>query len=257
MIDLLISDFTSLQCLSMHRRLEAGVVGVTCARRRGLAAIPTGGTQVVDRRAGRIKEGTDRLAAALTEQIPTIEDVQVIFRPSVEHRAALVLRGPGLSHEISEVDPHDPGADYLDCEPLPGATDPEAAAKTARIVNAFVPAPMRSRQPSGQSAARRGRLRQHCPPVAPARRGTAAAERALWPERGDDRRGDPVQDSGNALRMDVIEVAGATGGQDTMRSPSLVRWWTHWRARLHSPTSRRPTWAAMMATGDEMEAIAR
>lgn len=177
------------------------------------------GRKVVDRRAGRIKEGTDRLAAAIAEQIPTIEDVQVIFRPSVEHRAALVLRGPGLSHEISEVDPHDPGADYLDCEPLPGATAPEAAAKTARIVNEFV---ARAHEVLDNHPVNQQRRAEGLPPaniVLPRGAGTAVELQPLSERYGLNAamivEVDLVRGLGQYLRMDVIEVAGATGGQDT------------------------------------------
>lgn len=177
------------------------------------------GRKVVDRRAGRIKEGTDQLAAAIAEQVPAIEDVHVIFRPSVEHRAALVLRGPGLSHEISEVDPHDPGVDYLDSEPLPGAVDPEAAAKTARILNAFT---ARAYEVLDNHPVNRQRRAEGLLPAniaLPRGAGTAVDLQPLSERYGLPAamivEVDLVRGLGRYLRMDVIEVEGATGGQDT------------------------------------------
>ena len=85
--------------------------------------------KVIDRRAGRISKGTGELAAALNGM--KIEDVEVIFKEGVDHRAVLVLHGPGLSPWVSEVDPHHEGK-VLVSKPL----GPEEE-KTARILNEF------------------------------------------------------------------------------------------------------------------------
>ena len=89
---------------------------------------------ISDRRAGRISVGTDQLAEAVDGM--EIDGVQVIFKESVAHRGALILRAPGLGAHITDTDPHHEGAKVLACE----AIDPndEASAKTARIVNEFV-----------------------------------------------------------------------------------------------------------------------
>src|SRR5581483_7512350 len=63
---------------------------------------------VADRRAGRITEGTAELASALNGL--RIEDVTCFFKESIAHRAALVMRGPGLGANVSDVDPHEVGA---------------------------------------------------------------------------------------------------------------------------------------------------
>lgn len=89
---------------------------------------------VTDRRAGRISEGTRDLAAAVDGM--KIEDVVCLFKESVAHRGALVLRGPGLGADITDTDPHVEGAKVHEAH----AIDPNdaASAKTARIVNEFV-----------------------------------------------------------------------------------------------------------------------
>lgn len=86
---------------------------------------------VVDRRAGRITEGTAELVAPLDGV--EIDGVTCYVKESTAHRAALVLRGEGLGAAVSDVDPHDEGA------PVAAATGADAASeKTAAVVNAFV-----------------------------------------------------------------------------------------------------------------------
>ena len=84
---------------------------------------------VTDRRAGRISSGTDELAAALNGM--KIEDVEIIFKEGVDHRAVLILRGPGLNPDVSEVDPHH------ECKILQSLPNRPQAEKTARILNEF------------------------------------------------------------------------------------------------------------------------
>ncbi len=88
--------------------------------------------KISDRRAGRIKEGTHELAASLDGM--EIDGVKVIFKESVEHRAVLVLRGEGLSANISDADPHALGPVHK-VKPL---DDSPEARRTADIVNTFV-----------------------------------------------------------------------------------------------------------------------
>ncbi len=177
------------------------------------------GRKIIDRRADRIKSGTEELAAAVTEQLPTIEDVEIIFRPSVEHRAALVLRGPGLSHEVSEVDPHEAGVDYWDAEPLEGAADPEAAAKTARVLNEFVRRCYEIMDAHEVNVARRAAGELVANIALPRGAGTAVDLQPFEERYG--LRGalivevDLVRGLGEYVQMDLVAVDGATGGQDT------------------------------------------
>lgn len=89
---------------------------------------------ITDRRAGRIVDGTDQLAAQVNGVM--IEDILVLFKESVAHRCALVLRGPGLNALVTDSDPHVTGAKVLEVKAItPGDA---AAEKTARILNVFV-----------------------------------------------------------------------------------------------------------------------
>ncbi|TET11046.1 2,3-bisphosphoglycerate-independent phosphoglycerate mutase, partial [Candidatus Aerophobetes bacterium] len=90
--------------------------------------------QVIDRRAGRLKDEGAELAKSL--QGMRVEGVEVIFLPSTEHRGTLVLRGNGLSPAISDTDSHS-------SEPFPvmeskPEENTEEAKRTARIVNKVV-----------------------------------------------------------------------------------------------------------------------
>ncbi|MDD5339823.1 MAG: 2,3-bisphosphoglycerate-independent phosphoglycerate mutase [Candidatus ainarchaeum sp.] len=114
-----------LEALGLGMDMRNGDV----AFRTNFATVKNG--RVIDRRAGRIDTKT---AGALSRNLSMkIEDVQVEFKNSVEHRGALVLHGPGLSHNVCETDPHELGPVH-ECHPLDASRE---AAKTARIVNRF------------------------------------------------------------------------------------------------------------------------
>jgi 2,3-bisphosphoglycerate-independent phosphoglycerate mutase len=178
------------------------------------------GRIVTDRRAGRIKEGTDQLAAAVNERFKDgIEGIQVIFKESVEHRAALVLRGEGLDHRITEVDPHKEGVEYPACAPLPEAADDPNALKTARIVNEFVQGAYEALDPHPVNQARIKASLLPANIALPRGIGTAVHLEPFAHKYG--LKGamivevDLVRGLGLYLDMSVIHVAGATGGRDT------------------------------------------
>src|SRR3990172_8369805 len=88
--------------------------------------------RVTDRRAGRIKEGPEELAKAL-DGMKLDDGTEVLFRAGTEHRAALVLRGKGLSPLVTDTDPHEEGAKVVESKP----TAP-VAESTAHAVNLFM-----------------------------------------------------------------------------------------------------------------------
>jgi len=90
---------------------------------------------ILDRRAGRITEGTGELAAALNGMALS-ENVSVLAKELTAHRIAIVFRGPGLSPAISDTDP---GATHEGESPVtsrPLDSSPEAS-RTARLMEAF------------------------------------------------------------------------------------------------------------------------
>ncbi|MFN3650340.1 MAG: 2,3-bisphosphoglycerate-independent phosphoglycerate mutase [Armatimonadota bacterium] len=170
---------------------------------------------VTDRRAGRINEGTTELAAALNGL--QIEDVTCYFKESIAHRAALVLHGPGLGEHVSDVDPHETGAQVWEARSTrEGDAESE---KSARILNAFVRKSYEILKDHPVNVARR---EQGLPPAnialprgigkspdLPPFNEKAGVSSACIVEVG------LVKGLGRYLGMDVIDVEGSTASLDT------------------------------------------
>ncbi len=95
---------------------------------------------VVDRRAGRIREETEELAAALDRMaLPREleETVEVRVRAATEHRLAIVLRAEGLSPAIQGSDPGDGAAPGPALTPSPLDPSDARAVHTARVLGLF------------------------------------------------------------------------------------------------------------------------
>jgi 2,3-bisphosphoglycerate-independent phosphoglycerate mutase len=89
---------------------------------------------ITDRRAGRIREGTEEISAQING-MEIADDVEIIFKESTGHRAVLVLRGEDLSDQISDADPKHDGNPPKKVKPL---DDSKEAKKTAEILNKVV-----------------------------------------------------------------------------------------------------------------------
>jgi 2,3-bisphosphoglycerate-independent phosphoglycerate mutase len=89
---------------------------------------------VADRRAGRITAGTDELAALLAD-VDLGDGVRANLVATDQHRAVLVLSGPGLDASISDTDPGDGTlpAELKRCR----AMSPEAELTAAKL-NRFI-----------------------------------------------------------------------------------------------------------------------
>jgi 2,3-bisphosphoglycerate-independent phosphoglycerate mutase len=74
---------------------------------------------VIDRRAGRITQGTHELAELLTD-IDLGDGVRGMFRSTDQHRGVLILSGPGLDEGVGDTDPKDVSlpAHLRPCRPL-------------------------------------------------------------------------------------------------------------------------------------------
>ena len=88
---------------------------------------------VLDRRAGRI---ANEDAAVLAESLQKVKlesgAVNFLFKNTVQHRAVLVLRGRGLSPNVSDSDPEKVGEKVREVKPLDGSAE---ARFTAEILN--------------------------------------------------------------------------------------------------------------------------
>jgi len=94
--------------------------------------------RIVDRRAGRIRQGATELAALL-DGWDLGDGISAVVRCGIEHRVALVLRGPGLGADVSDSDPLSTAA--LPIPPLevaPRRPSDAAAALTAAKLTQFL-----------------------------------------------------------------------------------------------------------------------
>jgi 2,3-bisphosphoglycerate-independent phosphoglycerate mutase len=99
------------------------------ALRVNFATIDDNGV-IIDRRAGRI-EDTHELIEALKSI--TIDGISFDIKASVSHRAGLILRGSGLSPEISTNDPHKEGL-----APLKVMAESPEGRFTAEVLNKYI-----------------------------------------------------------------------------------------------------------------------
>lgn len=169
--------------------------------------------KVTDRRASRIKDGTDDLAAAL-DGLDLGDGVRTLFRAGTEHRAALVLRGEGLSPHVTDTDPHEEGAVVA-----PAKASKQNGDATARAVNAFTRECHRILK---DHPVNRERVKAGLPPANIILLRGAGIVPDLEPI-GDRFQLKAAGIAGvslirgmcRAVGMDVLDVPGATGGLDT------------------------------------------
>jgi 2,3-bisphosphoglycerate-independent phosphoglycerate mutase len=185
---------------------------------------------ILDRRAGRIKEGTAELAASVNQAAECLSDylhagegsrdllelgpVHCVVKESVEHRAALVVRGRGLDPRVTDADPHAEGERVAEVRALA----PEAE-RTAHIVNRWVRI---SYETLRDHHINRERIARGLPPaniILPRGVGVAPHLKPFAEEHGVSGamivEVGLIQGMGQYLDMDVLQVPGATGGADT------------------------------------------
>ncbi|MBI5876360.1 MAG: 2,3-bisphosphoglycerate-independent phosphoglycerate mutase [Chloroflexi bacterium] len=87
---------------------------------------------VTDRRAGRIADEVNRRLCGILSQIK-VDGATIIVKSVKEHRFVLIMRGDGLSGDLSETDPG-----VLGRPPAPVAAGSPAAVRAAAVANEFV-----------------------------------------------------------------------------------------------------------------------
>lgn len=92
------------------------------------------GLNIIDRRAGRINAGTEKLAVGL-ERVDLGDGISGALLPTDQHRCVLVFSGRGLDPRVGDTDPGDRGlpACVKPCEPLA-----DAAKLTAGKIDRFL-----------------------------------------------------------------------------------------------------------------------
>lgn len=92
---------------------------------------------ITDRRAGRISSD---IGKKLVEKLRAIKlpGVEVFVEPVKEYRFVVVLRGAGLSGDLTEADPQRLGVPPLPIKAAADAQDPKSAAYTADLMNQFI-----------------------------------------------------------------------------------------------------------------------
>lgn len=119
-----------LEAYSAGVRMEADDIAF-----RGNFATVDETLHVLDRRAGRICERTDELAAAL-DGTRLGDGTLVLAKPLTQHRVAIVFRNGGLSPAVTPTDPGAAGAE-VSLPACRAGDDSAAAARTAELVNEF------------------------------------------------------------------------------------------------------------------------
>ena len=123
-------------CYSGRGPIEAAGVGLQLedgdvALRANLGTVDDAGV-IVDRRAGRILD-VSAMAAAVDGM--EIDGVRFLVRPGTAHRAAVVMRGQGLSGHVTDADPHVPGEAVHEVRPTDATAE---ASRTADILTRFL-----------------------------------------------------------------------------------------------------------------------
>jgi len=197
------------EALGAGLELEEGDIAFRC----NFATVDERGI-VRDRRAGRIKDVGPVLAKELDGQ--KVDSVRIVFKATTEHRGVLVLRGQGLSRNITDTDPHELNVPVLKSKPLDGTME---AKRTAFILNRFTDLSYEilSEHPINEEREKKGK-----PPANIVLSRGAGAYKSL--DSLGDRYGIKTaciaggalyKGVAKAVGMDVIEVEGATGTADT------------------------------------------
>ena len=182
---------------------------------RGNFATVNNKIKVTDRRAGRIREGGDELAAALNN-MKLKGGVKAVVKHTVDHRLAVVFRGKGLSSKVSGTDPH---YEKIIVPPSEALDKSKEAKKTAAAIDEFTKkcysilskqAVNKKREKQGKPPANIVLLRGagKYSPMEPI--GKRYGVKAACIAAGALYRG-----VAKAVGMDLLEVKGITGGADT------------------------------------------
>lgn len=170
---------------------------------------------ITDRRAGRIREGTEKLAEEINS-MNLDEDVEIIFKESTGHRAVLVLRGDGLSDQVSAADPKYDGRKWTKVQPL---NDTPEAGRTAHILNEVVEESYNLLKDHPINLERIDYGKNPANIILPRGAGAVPHVQKFYEKYGLKAaciaETGLIKGIGKILGMDIIDIEGATGGIDT------------------------------------------
>ncbi len=183
------------------------------ALRANFAQVENG--KAVDRRAGRI-ENTEELIQVLNKI--EVKGAEVIVKSAKEHRLGIVIRGQGLSPQISDSDPWYAYLDRKIRQVTPLEKTPSAE-KTADILNEFL---AKAHQVLKNHPVNKKRLAENLPPANYViTRGASSLDKLVSFQDKYDLRAAAIagkflyQQVAELVGMELIEVEGATGLPDT------------------------------------------
>ncbi len=200
-----------LEAMGLGIRVSADAI----VFRGNLATLSPSG-ELVDRRAGRIREGTSDLLAAL-RNVPLSGQIRGSVFPAQEHRVVVMLRGHGLSEEVSDTDP---GTSALDqriqpCQALDGSDGAERTAAALTELMAVVSRNLAA-HPLNAQRARRGLMPANCLITRGASSGHALAPQAFSPLDAAMVTGcSTAQGVARALGLQPVHRPGMTANLDT------------------------------------------
>ncbi|MGB9717428.1 MAG: 2,3-bisphosphoglycerate-independent phosphoglycerate mutase [Thermoproteota archaeon] len=202
-----------IEALGEGVELEEGEI----AFRGNLATVrvENGYPVVVDRRAGRIgSEQTRELTRFLNEELGDFQGFKVRFQPLSEHRFVMIVSGEGLSHEVTDNDPHAEGKPVILCQPVEEARDREGAERLANLVNSITIEAIRrlSRHELNRTRAEKGLEANAILVRSPGVKRRMASFREKWDlNAACVAAGLLYKGIGRATGMDIYRVEGANG----------------------------------------------
>lgn len=116
-----------IEALGLNMHIQPGDIAL-----RGNFGTVGKDMKILDRRTGRI-EDVSELCRGLNGM--NVDGVKFFVSPGTMHRAAVVMRGHGLSDKISENDPHVEGCKPYHVQPLDHTSEAE---HTAKVLNKFL-----------------------------------------------------------------------------------------------------------------------
>lgn len=195
-----------LEALGANFPLKEGDI----AFRANFATVDNG--KIQDRRAGRISTEEAEAFAKYIQKLNLGSGIEALFRPTVEHRGILILRGKRLSPLITPTDPHTTGV-------LPKSVplDPKDrdAKRTAEALNKFTKMAMQKLEKAKENKGRKKPVNAIIARGAGTYRKVPSVYDRFGIRCACIAGGALYRGAASYVGMDIVEVKGATGTAET------------------------------------------